>query len=279
MREGRIELGRAAQHRQHRGVQPRTHGAPILHERPLCRGSARRPADKDHAKRRRDRADLAVGHLRARKRACRISFTASTAAAIACSRPNPSRCSSGKAPTPAGESAECAPCPMAATGHNIRRRATTRTSLQYHQPSSAPTGPTTPCCCRTARFPVAHAATPNRSTLGTAVRLSAPDLRHDGHVLRRHPAQIDQANAQDLRRGCNNQWSDQDYAAARATGQARRLTESLPATETLATMAQALAGGGDQWINLFQGYHRLLQYCEHTNAKAAHGVRHPPAAT
>ena len=65
----------------------------------------------------------------------------------------------------------------------------------------------------------------------------------------------------------NNQWSDQDYAAARATGKARRLTEMLPATETLAVMAQALAGGGEQWMNLFQGYHRLLQYFEHTNAK------------
>ena len=65
----------------------------------------------------------------------------------------------------------------------------------------------------------------------------------------------------------NNQWSDQDYAAARATGQARRLTESLPAIETLASVTQALAGGGDQWIDLFQGYHRLLQYWEHTNAK------------
>ena len=32
-------------------------------------------------------------------------------------------------------------------------------------------------------------------------------------------------------------------------------------------MAQSLAGGGDQWINLFQGYHRLLQYFEHTNAQ------------
>jgi len=65
----------------------------------------------------------------------------------------------------------------------------------------------------------------------------------------------------------NNQWSDQDYAAACASGQARKLTESLPATETMASVAQAIAGGGDQWINTFQGYHRLLQYWEHTNAK------------
>jgi fibronectin type 3 domain-containing protein len=67
----------------------------------------------------------------------------------------------------------------------------------------------------------------------------------------------------------NNQWSDQDYAAARSTGLARRLSELLPATETLASLTQSLAGGGDQWINLFQGYHRLLAYFEHTNAKAS----------
>lgn len=79
--------------------------------------------------------------------------------------------------------------------------------------------------------------------------------------------QIDPSTIKTFAKDSNNQWSDEDYAAARATGQARRLTEALPATETLATIAQALSGGGDQWINLFQGYHRLLQYFEHTNAK------------
>ena len=65
----------------------------------------------------------------------------------------------------------------------------------------------------------------------------------------------------------NNQWSDQDYAAARWSGMGRKLSEALPATETLNSMAQVMAGGNDQWQNLFQGYHRLLQYFEHTNAK------------
>ncbi len=80
-------------------------------------------------------------------------------------------------------------------------------------------------------------------------------------------AQADPARTKTFAADSNNQWSDQDYAAARATGQARRLSELLPATETLASMTQVLAGGGDQWINLFQAYHRLLQYFEHTNAK------------
>jgi hypothetical protein len=65
----------------------------------------------------------------------------------------------------------------------------------------------------------------------------------------------------------NNQWSDQDYTVAKTSGRARRLSEALPAVESLATFAQVVAGGGDQWINLFQGYHRLLAYNEHTNAK------------
>jgi hypothetical protein len=65
----------------------------------------------------------------------------------------------------------------------------------------------------------------------------------------------------------NNQWSDQDYTVARWSGMGRKLGEALPATETLNSMAQVLTGGNDQWKNLFQGYHRLLQYHEHTNAK------------
>jgi hypothetical protein len=64
----------------------------------------------------------------------------------------------------------------------------------------------------------------------------------------------------------NNQWSDQDYAAARWTGMGRKLGDALPAAEILNSMAQVLAGGNDQWQNLFQGYHRLLQYWEHTNS-------------
>lgn len=80
-------------------------------------------------------------------------------------------------------------------------------------------------------------------------------------------AETDPAKIHTFAKDSNNQWSDQDYAAARATGWARKLNEELPATETLASIAQALAGGGGQWINTFEGYHRLLQYWEHTNAK------------
>ena len=99
------------------------------------------------------------------------------------------------------------------------------------------------------------------------VGLSAHGLCHDGHVLRAIAEQAKPGQIKTFAADSNNQWSDQDYAAARTTGDARRLSEGLPATDTLASIAQALAGGGDQWIDLFQAYHRLLHYFEHTNAK------------
>ncbi len=79
--------------------------------------------------------------------------------------------------------------------------------------------------------------------------------------------QADLTNIKTFTKDANNAWSDQDYATASTTGKGRLLSELLPATEKLAAMAQTFAGGGDQWINLFQGYHRLLQYFEHTNSK------------
>lgn len=105
---------------------------------------------------------------------------------------------------------------------------------------------------------------------------------HDWNAKWSHPRMVsatlemffdaiaNQAQPDDIRAfsgDANNLWSDQDYAAARASAEARWLNASLPAAETLATVSQVLAGGNDQWINLFQGYHRLLQYWEHTNAK------------
>ena len=69
----------------------------------------------------------------------------------------------------------------------------------------------------------------------------------------------------------NNQWSDQDYNDAWLGGRARRLGESLPVTEKLATLAQVLGGTAYPWTDIYQAYHRLLQYHEHTNAKDGPG--------
>jgi hypothetical protein len=70
----------------------------------------------------------------------------------------------------------------------------------------------------------------------------------------------------------NNQWSDQDYNDAWLGGKARRVGEALPVTEKLATLAQALGGHAYPWTDLYQAYHRLLQYHEHTNAKDGPGL-------
>lgn len=69
----------------------------------------------------------------------------------------------------------------------------------------------------------------------------------------------------------NNQWSDQDYNDAWLAGKARRLGDSMPVTEKLATVAQALGGAPYPWAEIYQAYHRLLQYHEHTNAKDSPG--------
>lgn len=64
----------------------------------------------------------------------------------------------------------------------------------------------------------------------------------------------------------NNQWADQDGNDAWALGRARRLGEDIPTAEKFATVAQIVAGGGNSWTDIYQAYHRLLAWHEHTNA-------------
>ena len=64
----------------------------------------------------------------------------------------------------------------------------------------------------------------------------------------------------------NNQWADQDANDARTLGAARRLGEAIPTAEKFATIAQVVAGGGYPWADVYQAYHRLLAWHEHTNA-------------
>ena len=64
----------------------------------------------------------------------------------------------------------------------------------------------------------------------------------------------------------NNQWADQDATDAWAWASARRLAETIPTAEKFATIAQVVAGGGNSWTDLYQAYHRLLTWHEHTNA-------------
>lgn len=64
----------------------------------------------------------------------------------------------------------------------------------------------------------------------------------------------------------NNQWADQDATDAWLLGRARRADENVPTAEKFATIAQAVTGGGNSWTDIFQAYHRLLTYHEHTDA-------------
>jgi hypothetical protein len=79
-------------------------------------------------------------------------------------------------------------------------------------------------------------------------------------------AQADPANIKTFAKDGNNQWADQDATDAWLLGHARKLGEAIPATEKFATIAGALGGGTYPWTELYQAYHRLLLYHEHTDA-------------
>jgi len=78
--------------------------------------------------------------------------------------------------------------------------------------------------------------------------------------------QADPAAIKTFAKDGNNQWADQDATDAVPLGMARRLGEGIPTAEKLATIATALAGGGYPWTDIYQAYHRLLAYHEHTDA-------------
>lgn len=85
-------------------------------------------------------------------------------------------------------------------------------------------------------------------------------------------AQMDAKKVKTFARDANNLWADQDANDAWLLGQAREQGEAIPAVEKFATIASTLTGGGYPWLQIYQAYHRLLAYHEHTNA-AMQGVR------
>ena len=93
------------------------------------------------------------------------------------------------------------------------------------------------------------------------------DLCHDGYVLRclgetGRPAQI-----KTFAKDSNNQWADQDANDAWLLGRARRTGETdSDGREVLDDRHGNVAGGGYPWTDIYQAYHRLLAYHEHTNA-------------
>ena len=63
----------------------------------------------------------------------------------------------------------------------------------------------------------------------------------------------------------NNEWVDEDATDAWALGIARRQDEFIPTAEKFSTIANALAGGGYPWTDIYQAYHRILTWHEHTD--------------
>jgi hypothetical protein len=78
--------------------------------------------------------------------------------------------------------------------------------------------------------------------------------------------QADPSQLKTFAKDGNNQWADQDATDAWLLAQARRQSEAIPTAEKFSTIAATLAGDGYPWTDLYQAYHRLLQYHEHTDA-------------
>jgi hypothetical protein len=89
-------------------------------------------------------------------------------------------------------------------------------------------------------------------------------------------AQMDPAKVFVFDKDAPNTWIDQDYTDVEAAGQARLLGYELPTIEKLSTLAMALGGKGYPWTDIWQAYHRLLMYHEHTNAAYAEGPIYAP---
>jgi hypothetical protein len=64
----------------------------------------------------------------------------------------------------------------------------------------------------------------------------------------------------------NDEWADENGTDAWLLGHARKLGDAIPVAEKFATIAGAVAGGSYDWVDLYQAYHRLLLYHEHTDA-------------
>ena len=75
-----------------------------------------------------------------------------------------------------------------------------------------------------------------------------------------------------------NAWADEDLTDAEYAAKAKRLNSSLPTTEKWATIASASAPSKFPWIDIYQAYHGLLMWGEHTNGAHSEGpVFSPPS--
>ncbi len=84
--------------------------------------------------------------------------------------------------------------------------------------------------------------------------------------------QADPAKIKTFAKDVPNQWVDQDATDAWLLGQARRAGEMVPTAEKFSTLAAVLTPGGYPWTDVYQAYHRILTYHEHTDAPSNYRI-------
>lgn len=73
-----------------------------------------------------------------------------------------------------------------------------------------------------------------------------------------------------------NAWADEDLGDVEYANKARRLNSSLPSVEKWASIASATTSGAFPWMDIYQAYHGLLMWGEHTNGAYAEGPIYAP---
>jgi len=77
--------------------------------------------------------------------------------------------------------------------------------------------------------------------------------------------QVDTAKIKVFDQDAPNAWADQDATDGKLMADARLLNFDLPTVEKLSTLAYASGGKGYPWKEIWQAYHKLISYHEHTN--------------
>jgi hypothetical protein len=73
-----------------------------------------------------------------------------------------------------------------------------------------------------------------------------------------------------------NAWADMDATDVEYANKARRLYSHLPAVEKWATISSAVSAGKFPWIDIYQAYHGLIMWAEHTNGAYSEGPFYTP---
>lgn len=68
-----------------------------------------------------------------------------------------------------------------------------------------------------------------------------------------------------------NAWADEDLTDVEFANKARRLQSQLPEVEKWATITSAVSAQNYPWLDIYQAYHSLLMWGEHTNGAYSEG--------